>query len=107
MHALEGRLREWRAAEIRVDDDAGRVQRAAQPGFASSVELLPQALCEVAGLGAGLDLLACARENDASGLDGERVVARAGELVDRGQVAELHWASAFSGSAGVSALRVP
>ena len=73
----------------------------------SGLELLAQALGEVAGLGAGLDLLACARENDASGLDGERVVARAGELVDRGQVAELHWASAFAGSAGASALRVP
>ena len=66
-------------------------------------ELLPEPLLQVAGLGARLNLLARAREDRASRLDRERVVAPPRELVHRGQVAQPHCASAFSARTGTSA----
>ena len=105
-NALERRLRQGCTSEIRVHDDAGRVQRAPQARFPCTLELGLEPLTEIPGVGSGLNLLARARENTTCGLDCERVVATARELVHRWQVAQLHWASAFSAAAGTSALRV-
>ena len=72
---------------------------------------LREPLRQVTRIRAGLDLLACARENTSRRLDGERVVAHSGELVDRREVAQSHdqslrsdyCASALRGSTGISA----
>ena len=101
--ALESRLGQRGTAEVRVHDDAGRVQCAAQPRAAGRGELLPEPLLQVAGVGARLYVLARAREDRASRLDRERVVAPPRELVHRGQVAQPHCASAFSARIGTSA----
>ena len=85
---------ERRAAEVRVHDHAGRVQHAAQArrrARASSAGTRPQ----VAGIGAGADLLARPLEHARGSVDGERIVDAARELVDRRQVAQLHCASAY------------
>src|SRR5256885_4997096 len=63
LHALEGRLREWRAPEIRVDDHAGRVEDARESRRPGRGQLLANALLEVAGVGPRLDLFTRAREN--------------------------------------------
>ncbi len=104
-NALERRLRQRCAAEIRVHDDAGRVQRAPQTRLPCALELGLEPLTEIPGIGPGLDLLARAREHRTGGLDRERVVAAARELVHRWQIAQLHCASAFSDAAGTAALR--
>jgi hypothetical protein len=105
-NALECRLGEGSAPEIRVDDDARRVQRPPQLRRSRRGQLGPQPFAHVARIGACLDLFTRAREDTPRGLDGERVVAPARELVDRGQVAQPHCASALFGSAGTSAQRV-
>ena len=60
---LERLLGERRAAEVRVHDHARRVQHAAQAGRARRRELVAQPRREVAGLGAGADLLARTRRS--------------------------------------------
>ena len=94
--ALDGRGGKRCAAEVRVNDDAGRVQHAAQGRRPRGVELGLQPRPQVAGLGAGLDLLAGAREHAARGDDGERVAAPSRQLVDGRKVAELHCASRYA-----------
>ena len=89
-HALERGLGQRRAPEVRVDDHARRVQHPPQPGAPGGLELGAQALGEVARLAAGPDLLARRVEHAPGGVDRERVVHRAGELVHRGEVSELH-----------------
>ncbi len=70
-----------------MDDHAGRVEHAPQPGCAHSGELGADARLEVTRIGAGGDLLARAREDQTRGVDGERIADRARELVDRREVA--------------------
>ena len=89
-----------------MHDDARRVQRAPQARLPCTLELGLEPLTEIPGVGPGLNLLARAREHTTCGLDRERVAATARELVHRWQIAQLHWASAFSAAAGTSALRV-
>ena len=55
--ALERRPGEGRPAEVRVHDDTGRVQHAAQAGRDGMLGLLRDARREIAGLEAGQDLL--------------------------------------------------
>ena len=102
-HPLEGRFGERSPAEVRVHDDPGGVEGPPEPRGSCRAELVGQPRLEVARIGAGLDLLARARENNSRCLDGERVVDRPGELVDRRQVAQAHDQSVRSYSA--SALR--
>ena len=73
-----------------MHDHAGRVQDAAQARAASVLELCAEARDEVAGVRAGADLLARAVEHAPRGVDGERVVDPARELVDRREVSQLH-----------------
>ncbi len=105
-HALERSLRERRAPEIRMDDDARRVQGPAQASRSSRTKLLANALDEISGLRAGLNLPARARENGPCGVDRERIIACPRQLVDRRQITQLHCASAFCGSPAISAQRV-
>ena len=66
-------------------------------GAAGSASSVAKRVAQVPGLGAGADLLARALEHTPRRVDRERIVAPACELVDRGQIAQLHWASAFAG----------
>jgi hypothetical protein len=95
-------LCERRPAEVRVDDDARRVEHTLQARPSRVGQLLAQPRCEVAGVRARLDLLARPVDHPARGVDRERVARLARELVHRGKVAEPHGycASAFSGSCG-------
>jgi hypothetical protein len=93
---LERRRRERCAPQVRVHDDARSVQHASQPRCVRCVQLRSQLLLEVARIRSLLYLFARAREDGAGGSDGERVVVRAGELVDGGEVAKPHGATATS-----------
>ena len=73
-----------------MHDHAGRVQHSPEPGTPRALELGAKALLEVARLCAGADLLACLLEHPPRGVDRQRVADRAGELVHRGEVAQLH-----------------
>ena len=55
LHACERRRRERRAAEVRVDDHAGRVQHAPQGRRLEPLELGPCRRCDVAGIAAAGD----------------------------------------------------
>src|SRR5262249_39300421 len=74
---VERRGGQWRAAEVRVDDDAGGVQDAAQTSGVRGKQLLLEALGEVAGVRASLYLFTRACKNGAGGLYCQRVVRRA------------------------------
>jgi pepF/M3 family oligoendopeptidase len=73
-----------------VDDDPGRVDRPTQTHLPLGTNLLTQASAQVAGIGAGSNLLARTVEDRPCGVDRERVVSLAGKLVHRGEVAQLH-----------------
>ena len=73
-----------------MDDDAGRVEHAPQPRPPCLRELFAQPRVEVAGVGAGADLLARLLDHSARGVHGERVVRVSRELVDGREVPELH-----------------
>ena len=92
---VERRGRKRRAAEIRVDDDAGRVQDAAQARGTRGSRDRERTLDEVARLVAGAHLLARPVERLARGRDGGLVAERrqplvAHERIHRGQVAQPH-----------------
>ena len=93
-------LRERRAPEVRVHDHARRVEHAAQARRAHCHQLCSQPLGKVAGIGAGTDLLARTVEHGPRGVDRERVVQAARELVHRWQVAQLHDRKATSSAVG-------
>src|SRR6185503_6000520 len=78
------------AAEVRVHDHACRVQEASKARAASFLELCADAREEVARVDAGEDLRPRALEYASCGVDGERVVDHACELVDGGEVSQLH-----------------
>ena len=93
---LERRLGQRRPAEVRVHDHARGVQRPPQARRPGRRQLLHGALDEVAGLVAGLDLFARAREGGAGRLDRElrRLACQAlvpGELVHRRKLVEAHF----------------
>ena len=90
LDALEGGLRERRPAEVRVHDHAGRVQHPPQRGPAGGPQLTLDPRCEVARIVAGADLLPRPGDHGPGGVDRERIVHGACELVDRGQIAQLH-----------------
>ena len=94
--ALESRLRQRCAPQVRVHDHARRVQGAPQPGRTGRRELRAKSFGKVSRVRARVYVLARAREDGPCRLDGERVVAPSRELVNRGQVAQPHRASAFS-----------
>ena len=82
--------RERRASQVGVHEDAGRVQHAAQARRARGRELLVQARGQVTRVGAAPNLFTRAREHGAGGVDGERIVDPACQLVHRRKVAQLH-----------------
>jgi hypothetical protein len=65
-----------------VDDHPRRVEDALQPRRPGRAELRLQELAEIARLPACTYLFTRACKDRARGIDGERVVARPGELVD-------------------------
>ena len=71
--ALERLLGERRPAEVRVDDDAGRVEHAAQPRRARSASSSRSRAARSPGSRAGADLLARALDHGTRGVDGERI----------------------------------
>ena len=71
---VEGGLRRRRAPEVRVDQHAGGVEHPAERRPACGGELLGQPLPQVAGLGAGANLLARALEQRPRSRHGERIV---------------------------------
>ena len=73
-----------------MDDDAGRVEDAPQPRPPRAASSSRSRAGEVAGIGAGADLLARALEHRARRVDRERIAEPARELVHRRQVAQLH-----------------
>ena len=73
-----------------MHDHARRVQDAAKARVASVLELCAEARDEVAGVRAAAELLPRAVEHAPRGVDGERVVDPACELVDRREVSQLH-----------------
>ena len=87
---LDGGRRQRRPAQVRVHDHARRVQHAAQARPPGLVELVVQSLAEVARIHSGPDLLPCALDHEPGGVDRERVVGRARELVHRRKVSQLH-----------------
>ncbi len=89
-HTRERFLCERRASQIRVDDHAGGVDDAPQSWCSGRRELVLQARYEIPRISSGLYFFTRARENTARGLDGERIVASARQLVHRRQVAKLH-----------------
>ena len=101
-NALERSLGQRRTPEIRVHDDAGRIQRPPQARRAGRLELVAKPRLEVSRIRSRLDLLARAREDNPCRIHGQRVVLSPCQLVDRGEVAEPHCASAFLGSIGIS-----
>jgi hypothetical protein len=76
-----------------MDDHAGRVEHAPEARPARAVELLAQARAQVAGIGPGANVLARLIEHTPRGVDGERIVYRARELVDGRKIAKTHAAS--------------
>ena len=91
---LDRLLGQRRAAEIRVDDHACRVEHAPQARPPCVGKLLPQTRREISRIRPGLDLLPRPVDNGARRLHRERVVGLARELVHRGQIAQLHCANA-------------
>ena len=88
---LSDRLRgERRAAEVRMDEYAGRVEHSAKAWAAQRLELAPQALGQIARVGARDDLLARPLDHAARGVDRQRIVEPARELVHRREIAQLH-----------------
>ena len=106
-----GRLRERGrrercAPEIRVHDHPCCVENATEPWRPRRLELGVQSRSEVAGVPAGTNVFARAREDPAGGVDCKRILDAAGEFVHGGEVPQAHHcASAFAGSAGISAQR--
>ena len=88
--ALERGRRQRRAPEVRVHDHPGGVQHPPQLRPARAVELAPPAGLQVAGIGAGADLVPGLRDHGPRNFDSQRIVAPAGQLVHRREVAELH-----------------
>jgi hypothetical protein len=99
-------LRKRRAAEVRVDDDAGRVDRRAKARCACRRELALDSLDEVSRIRAGADLLARPVERAPCRGDDERPRRGAGEtcvfdeLVHGRQVAKLHARKCRTGEIG-------
>ena len=94
-HARQSRLRERRPAEIRVEEDARRVQHALESRTPPRRQLDERPLDQIPGIGTGADLLARALEGRTRGGEDERprlerepLVAQ--ELVDGRQIAEAH-----------------
>ncbi len=73
-----------------MDDDAGRIERAPEMRGLDRLHLGTDACGQVAGIGAGADLLAGALEYRPGGRNRQGVVELARQLVDGGEVAELH-----------------
>ena len=90
LDTLEGRWRERRPSEVGVDDDAGRIERAPELRGPARLHLGADACAQVAGIGAGTDLLTGALEHRPGSRHRERVPDLAGELVDGGKIVELH-----------------
>ena len=93
--AVDGGPSERRAAEIRVDEDAGGVQHAPELRLPAGLEPCEGAQDEVAGVGAGPDLLARPLERRSRGLERRRArlaheTLVSEQLVDGGQVAKPH-----------------
>jgi hypothetical protein len=88
--ALERRRGERGAAEVRVHDDAGRVEHAPERRPPRRAERLVESRPQVAGVGAGADLLARPLEHLPGGRDRERIVAAANELVHRRKIPQSH-----------------
>ena len=104
--AVDRLLGEWRAAEVRVDDDARGVEHAPQARPPCVCKLRAEASREISRIRSGLDLLAGSVDHRSRRVDRERVARFARELVNGGQVTQLHrskryCASAFSGSCGL------
>src|SRR5262249_37072306 len=93
---LERGLGERGAPQVRVHDHAGRVEDAAQTRRSGGLQLFLEPLAEIPGIGARLYLLTRVGNDRSRCLDGERGGARPCELVDGGEVAELHEAIATS-----------
>ncbi len=92
---LERHRRERRAPEVGMDDHAGRVQHATQPGRREPGELGAGRLGDVAGLLARLDRCACLVERTARSRGRERARSCREHLVgeqpvDRREVAKAH-----------------
>ena len=83
-------LRQRRAAEIRVDDDARRVENATQPRLPRISQLVPQPRREVTRIRPRPDLLPRPLDHRACRVHRERVASLACELVHRGQIAKVH-----------------
>ncbi len=94
-HAGERCLGERCAAEIRVDEDAGRIQHAPKRRLPRAADLDENGVDDRSWIRAGLDLVPRLLENgprgrqhELAGLGGEPLVAE--QLVHGGQVAKLH-----------------
>ena len=85
-----GHLARQCAAEVGVDDHAGRVQDTPETRPTDLLELGAQAGGEVARLDARADLLSSLVEHAAGRVDGERIVGRTGKLVHGREVSKLH-----------------
>ena len=88
--ALERLLGERRAAEVRVDDDARRVEHAPQPWPRGHRPTPRAAAPRDRPDPPGLDLLARPVDDRAGCVHRERVARLARELVDRRQITQLH-----------------
>jgi hypothetical protein len=93
LDTVQSGIRQRRSPEIGVDDDAGGVQRPPEARRPRTADLVPNPTHQVARVEACADLLSCSREHRPRGLDRERILDGARQLVHRRQVAQLHRAT--------------
>ena len=95
-HPFDRALREWRPAQIRVDDHAGRIDRPLQSRSTGVCQLQLDPPDEISGIGARLYFFTRANKRCSDRRDEQRPRRRARqplvrrELVYRWQVAQLH-----------------
>ena len=90
LHALQRGVRKRGPPEVRVHDHPGRVQHPPQRRPPRSLQLVPDACCEITRIGAGAQLVARLGDHGPGGVDRERIIRGARELVHRREVSQLH-----------------
>jgi hypothetical protein len=73
-----------------VDDHPGRVEHPPKRGSPRSRQLIPEACREITWIGAGAELVARLGDHGPGGVDRERIIRGACELVHRREVSQLH-----------------
>jgi hypothetical protein len=73
-----------------VHDHPGRVEHPLQRGLSRSRQLIPETCHEITWISTGTQLVARLGDHGPGGVDRERIIRRACELVHRREVSQLH-----------------